>query len=487
MNKIYNGKHKWFDGDCLKYRKGGQKNSIDWINSVGCTVEFQCKDYHGYYTISNKYLNPQSHSKRSQKDFLYEIYFDNDKEKTFLVDQRVIRAVNFEYRLGMHSFDFEYNIGDIINDKYLVLNRERKKFYKNDKYPVRSYTLKCLIDEYVFEIPEYMLRKQQEACPLCASTILIKGINDIATLQPELIKFLVNKDDAYNYKAYTTKLLNFKCDICGEEFQVAPSFFPLSLPCGCYSAQSYPNRFIIELFKQLKISFITELRKCHFDWCQNYRYDLYFEYQNNKYIIEMDGGFHNNDSTKKRDKIKDKLAQQNGVEVIRIDCDYKSAKQRFPYIRDNVINSKLSSILNLEYVDWSLINIKILTTNDSKKVWKLKQLGYTDRQISDLLKINTSQVSKYVQHGYEIGELKPFSMQDTNVYSKVMVVINLETMEKKYYIGLKKFYNNSLEYIGIKITDQRFKNNQMNGHLKLNGYDIYKITYVEYIKEAIAI
>ena len=60
----------------------------------------------------------------------------------------------------------------------------------------------------------------------------------------------------------------------------------MSLPCGCYSAESYPNRFIAELFRQLKISFITELRKCHHDWCENYRYDLYFECNNEKYIVE---------------------------------------------------------------------------------------------------------------------------------------------------------------------------------------------------------
>lgn len=477
MNKIYNGKHKWFDGDCLKYFQG-KYGVVDWRNSVGSVVEFECRGYHGFYTILNKYPDPNK-----EKEFLYDICFDNNKDKIFVVTRQIMRTVNFEYRLGIFSMDFDYNIGDIANNKYLVLNRERKIFYKKDKNPVRSYTLKCLKDGHVFEIPEYMLRKQQEACPLCAGTILVVGVNDIATLKPELVKFLVDKDDAYKYRANTGELLNFKCDICNESFQASPSEFPISLPCGCYSAQSYPNRFILELFRQIKHPFIPELRKCHFDWCGKYRYDLYFEFDNDKYIIEMDGGQHKEPWRMAIDAEKDNLANQNGIEVIRIDCDYKSAKNRFRYIRDNVIQSKLSSILDLNIVDWNLINVKILTINNIKEIWKLKKLGYTNRQISNILNISVSKVDKCVVHGCEVGELKPFSMKDTNVYSKVMVVLDLATMTKKYYVGIKDFYDNSLEYIGQKISGYYFEKHQLDGHLLLNGYDMYKITYASYIEE----
>lgn len=487
MNKIYNGKYKWFDGDCLKQRKGGQKNSIDWKSSVGCTVEFQCKDYHGFYTILDKYPNLENHNKNNQKDFLYEIYFNDDKENTFLLDQRILRAVNFEYRLGIYSFDFLYDIGDIVKDKYLVLNRERKVFYKKDKHPVRSYTLKCLVDEYIFEIPEYMLDKQQELCPLCNSTVLVVGVNDIATLKPELVKFLRDKNDAYKYKANTTEIIDFECDVCGNQFQSSPSSFPITLPCGCYSAQSYPNRFIAELFRRLNIPFITELRKRHFDWCENYRYDLYFELDNKKYIVEMDGGFHKRTKEKEIDVIKNDIAKQHNVEVIRIDCDYKNSNKRFSYIRDNVINSKLSTILNLIDVDWNSINVKILTINNAKEVWRLKKLGYTHKQVADMLNISTSEVTKHVCNGYEIGELKPFSMNNTNVYSKVMVVTNLKTKEKKYYVGLKDFYDNSKDYIGFKMSDIIFKKNEKDGHSIIGKYDMYKITYPEYIKETTTI
>lgn len=491
MNKIYNGKHKWFDGDCLKYRKYGKENTIDWESSVGCTVEFQCKDYHGYYTIIRKYSKEDNTIKINKKSCgkysLFEIFFNDDKENIFIVDRRILRSINFEYRLGIYSFDYLYDIGDVIKDKYLVLDRTRKIFYKKDKHPVRTYVLKCIKDNHIFEIPEYMIKKQDELCPLCSSNVLVSGINDIATLKPELIKFLVDKNDAYKYMANTNQKLNFVCDICGEKFKSSPRSFPISLPCGCYSAKSYPNRFIIELFKQLNIEFIEELRKCHFGWCGKYRYDLFFEYNDKKYIVEMDGGFHKKPEVKKIDNIKDKLANDNNVEVIRIDCDYKSHNKRFEYIKNNVINSKLSEIFNFENIDWISINVKILTNNDSKEVWKLKKLGFTNKQISNILNINVSTVSRYIKNGIEIGELKKSSKEDNIIFSKVMVVINLKTMEKNYYVCLRDFYENSLNYIGFKMSNSKFKNKLKDGHAILNGYDMTKITYSDYIKETIKI
>ena len=67
-----------------------------------------------------------------------------------------------------------------------------------------------------------------------------------------------------------------------------------------------------------------------------------------------------------------------------------------------------------------------------------------------------------------------------------MVVTNLETKERKYYVGLKKFYDNSVNYFGFEISDSIFKTYQKNGHLIINGYDMYKITYADYIEETAA-
>ena len=42
----------------------------------------------------------------------------------------------------------------------------------------------------------------------------------------------------------------------------------------------------------LNIDFKTQVSKNTFNWCKNYRYDFYFELNNEKYIIETHGGQH---------------------------------------------------------------------------------------------------------------------------------------------------------------------------------------------------
>lgn len=472
MSKIFIGDNKWFDDSGLQHAKNGYKNSIDWSNSIGCTVEFQYRNYHGSYTINDRFPHPKFKGK-----YLYTIYFNNDKEKLYEVDTATLKEVCFGKILDI----FQYDIGDIINGNLLILERGRKPFFKNEKI-YKYYVYKCLIDGYIGECPEIQMNETKE-CPVCSFRTVMIGVNDIATLKPEIVRLLKNKEDAYKYTAHTNKKLDFCCDICGAPFSASPSQFPTYLPCGCYSSNSYPNRFICELFNQLNIDYISELRRCHFSWCQNYRYDLYFEIDNKKYIVEMDGYHHKDSKQMMIDKEKDKIAFENDVEVIRIDCDYITEKKRFSYIQRNVVNSKLSDILNLKNVDWNEINTKILTTNITKDVWALRNTGYSYKQISNILNVSLTKISRLVTLGYNLNELKTYSENKGNSYSKVMVVLNLETMETKYYIGVNDFYDNSLEYIGKRITNKYFNKHQKDGHLILNGYDISKITYADYIRK----
>ena len=82
------------------------------------------------------------------------------------------------------------------------------------------------------------------------------------------------------------------------------------------------------------------------------RYDFYIP--SKQLIIEMDGGIgHGNCSTKlltkneslEIDNIKDKLAIEHKLNPIRIDCNYNH--NRFEYIKNKIINSKLNDIFNL--------------------------------------------------------------------------------------------------------------------------------------------
>ena len=94
---------------------------------------------------------------------------------------------------------FLYNIDDVVNGKFLILEREHKKLFPSSKYKTRTYRCKCLCDGYIFESSESNL-KCMKKCAVCLGKVVIKGINDIATKRPEIVRFL-----KYNLQKLTYK------------------------------------------------------------------------------------------------------------------------------------------------------------------------------------------------------------------------------------------------------------------------------------------
>lgn len=179
------------------------------------------------------------------------------------------------------------------------------------------------------------------------------GINDIATTHPELVKYFANKEDATKYKAGSNKKCMFKCTICGNERMLAVyDLVSRNFSCPrCGDGISFPEKMMYGLLSESKIDF--EYQKS-FDWAVNnnkkFRYDFYFIYNGQKYIVETDGGqhFHKGfikDVTKvqERDKIKQNLAEKHGIHVIRADC----RNSEYDFILNNIKKTPLIGILDL--------------------------------------------------------------------------------------------------------------------------------------------
>lgn len=477
MSKIFIGDNKWFIDDGLIRNN---KNGIDWSANIGKTIKFKCLDYCGSYTLEE--VKPVE-----GKWYKYEyiIYFDNDVQNKHIVNVQNLNKVNFAYLLGIYSNDFLYNIGDIVNGQFLILNREHKKLSTSDKSRIKTYTCKCLNDGYIFENSEKNL-KTQKKCEVCLGKVVIKDINDMATTRPELVKFLKNKDDAYRYTSKSNKILKFICDICGEEFETSPSNFGFNFPCGCYSSDSYPNRLIQEVFNQLGIPYIRELRKRHFSWCDKYRYDLYFELNNKAYIVEMDGWFHKGRQLEV-DRIKDELAEANDVTVIRIDCNYNKIENRLSYIKHNILQSELSLIVDLSKVNWEILDGKILNNNITKKICELRNQGYTNSRIAEMLNVSVSVVDSHIKIGKNNNLLNKWAMSNHYTKTKVVEIIHLKSKEIQYCIGVVNFYKNAEAYIGIKVDNKMFKSHTVNERTILNGYEINKISYYDYLMKTACI
>lgn len=232
-------------------------------------------------------------------------------------------------------------------------------------------------------------------------------LKPIAVTHPELIQYFVNKEDAYKYCAGSPAEVDMICPLCGTiKKKPIRELVKHGLACpACSDGISYPNKFMYNLLQQLNIIFIHELTKKHpgFEWVKKYRYDFYFNINGAQYIVEMDGGFHfNNVFGACSDDEKDKIAIQNGVEVIRINCDYQ-IRDRFDYVKSHIINSKLSELFDLSIIDWNACD-KNAEGSLLISACEYYANGITDiGEISTKVGVKNSTVIRYLKAGARLG------------------------------------------------------------------------------------
>lgn len=277
---------------------------------------------------------------------------------------------------------------------------------------LNSIRCKCRICDNEFD---QFARKVIEGvgCPICANVRIIKGINDIATTNPELLKYFKNSEDAYKYHKGSKAKVIFKCPDCGFEKEISimqvSKLGIFSCP-KCSDGISYPNKFSRNLLQQLPVKNVKY--EYSPDWAKPYRYDNYFEFNNNKYILEMDGGFHyikyyksnlSLEETKHIDKFKDKLAKDHNITMIRINCFYSEKN----YIINNIKNSLLSNLFDLSKINWELCHINSIK-NLVKEVCNFynSHKNYKVKQIANEFNLKAPTVSKYLYIGNDIGLCK---------------------------------------------------------------------------------
>lgn len=245
-------------------------------------------------------------------------------------------------------------------------------------------------------------------CPYCSGRKVLIGFNDLWTTRPDIAILLKNPEDGYKYTKSAHSKVDFVCPDCGTVMNLRINdVYNKGLICNrCSDGLSYPNKFARNFLDQLPIQ--NHTCEYHPDWALLYFYDNYFEYNNKKYILEMDGGFHYKDvpSYKKSlkdiqaiDKIKTELANQNGINVIRIDCQ----KSDCDYIKGNMLSSELSNIFDLSNIDWDLCN-KMAHKNMLKQACDLYNSGIVRlSDISDIIRVHTTTIRNYLKIGTKYG------------------------------------------------------------------------------------
>ena len=199
-------------------------------------------------------------------------------------------------------------------------------------------------------------------CPYCAGQKILVGFNDLWTTDPDIAKMLSNPNIGYEISRGSKRVVSWTCPRCGErKMSSVKQVITYGLACSaCSDGISYPNKFMYNILLQLGIDFQREVNKatCGFEWTGKYKYDFYFEIDHEKFFIEMDGGFHYDDyfssyeEIHNIDEIKDSLAAEHGINMIRVDCNYINMNHRFEYIKQSILDSKINQILNLTNINW---------------------------------------------------------------------------------------------------------------------------------------
>lgn len=239
------------------------------------------------------------------------------------------------------------------------------------------------------------------------------GINDMWTVRPDIAKLLKNADDGYKYTAYSSKRAYFVCPECETiHYKTISNVSNQGLACNvCGDGISYPNKFARNLLKQLKLNVKYEWQP---DWIIPYYYDNYFEYDGNKYIVEMDGrmGHGNAEDEYKRksglfglelDAFKDNMAAEHGIIVIRIDCAYKNVLNRFNYVKQSIKSSELNKLFDLSNIDWDLCN-QNSTHSEIMIAADMYLQGETVGDISKILQHGDTTIVNWLKIATNIGK-----------------------------------------------------------------------------------
>lgn len=398
---------------------------INWINSINYTIEFNYCNISGTLKIIDvKRINRTTILTISYNDKILDIQTSNLKQCQLgkLLENKDKNNILIKWL---------YNIGDNINDDLFILDRKTKnssQYYKisckrcgfksQDYYVVKNKKL-THINEY-WCLDDTL--KELKGCPCCSekrSAIVVTGINDIVTTDSWMLKYFINKDEAKKCSNGSSYPILMRCPDCNNERLYKPSSLKKygHLPCGCNDNYSLPNKFSYFLFKGMK-NISNYQREYNPDWLKPYYYDNYFEYNNKKYVVEMDGALGHGKKTfgsdkkdidgLKRDNIKDNLAKQHDIIVIRIN----SEKSDLDYLKENTMKM-LSNIIDMSDVDWKYV-YENATSNIVKQVCeyanknyeftgdKLKESQYIS-EISKKFDIAKVSVVRFLKTGRNLG------------------------------------------------------------------------------------
>ena len=455
------------------------KKNYQWKTSVGKSCKFKYYELEGELKILDCNYNDKN------RCILTIQYLDY---KPYLIPAQDFKKYQLQYYLDtLRPDEYTYDIDSIFIDESRNLtiidkmiktrryNRAGKPYDRKEE----CYKYHCNICGNEDWIVKYLLINGC-GCNCCNGKKVVEGINDIPTTAPWMVKYFQGGyDEAKLYTKTSDKKIYPICPDCGaiktKLMSIKTIYKNHSIGCECSEYISYPNKFSYAFLDQLPIK--NREKEYSPDWMRPYSYDNYFEYQDQKYVLEMDGGLgHGNQTwehTKddvglKIDRYKDNLANKHDIIVIRIDCQ----KSNMNYIKNNIEESLLAKIFDLSKIDWLKCDkfaidnlIKEICifyeTNNHPKYEKIKE--------NFPIKSNPT-IKKYLEigekHGWCIKEKRNTKKTMLNIYD-----INHNFVTSHY--GIIDFVKKSDEILHINVSLANLRRVLKSGKL-------YKGYYFEY-------
>lgn len=343
-------------------------------------LEFQCKCGKHFYRKFHKVVGEKS-------------YYCNDCSNKNISAKKALSNDDYLARLNDKNITDIIPLEEYVNAKTKILHRCLKC---NNEWSVR---------------PDNILSGY--GCPVCNGGHCVPYKTDIATLSPELIPLLKDKEDAHRYAPNSNKLIDFVCPNCGRDVHTSPALVrERGLPCRiCNDGISIPNKFMEQILIQSEIEYNTE---CIFDWSENRRYDFYIP--SHKAIIEVmgkqhyiDGCFHKNNNRTLQDEQdndlqKEKLAMNNGITNYFI-LDFRESELDF--MKKSFVDSKMWKYLNIniDSIDFELCYKNSLKSKMIQAI-DLWNNGNTTQEISKQLHVSVKTIIQYLHRGNDINLCK---------------------------------------------------------------------------------
>lgn len=422
-----------------------------------------------------------------------------------------------EYKNARDILFVKDNKGFIYSSIWSNFNKETKpsKFHKSNPYTIQNIKLwinnntkgyELLSTNYInatsdlkFKCPEGHEFKMSwnnfhrgQRCPIC-SNHQVTLENCIAITDPWMMKYFKNKEDAYVHSYGSHDIIKVQCPNCGKEKEMIINniYNRKGIACMCNNT-SYPEKIIISMLDQLNIKYTKEYKPL---WSNNKRYDFYLE--NYNCIIECHGGQHYNENgfntcggrtlkeEERNDNLKKYLAEQNGFTYIELDC----RKSELEWIKQSILNSELSGIIDLNNVDW-LICEEFAIKNKIEEVcnyWKehneINNEGLTTEDIGKAFNLSRGIIIKFLNIGnnlkmcnYNGKEEMRKNGNKNSVHSKKPVEIFKDGESLGVFKSISELSKQSYVLFGVKLLSNSIS---QVCHNKMKQYKGYTFKYVK--------